>query len=784
MTNVLLPEGRAEPYLILGERSSEEGVDMGIVIALLVMGFSGNIAQVLLLRELLVTFYGNELSIGLTLANWLILEAMGSFLIGKMADRIERRVEAFVVLQLLFSLSLPLAVHLTRIAKGLMGVTPGEAVGLASIFYASFLILAPISVPHGAQFTFGCRIYSSLTKEEAPSIGRVYIYETLGTILGGLAFTYLIIPYLHSMQIAIGLGALNFVSGLLLIRPLRREGIRRVIAAALLLLMAFSVYLLSFNGCDRLHIRSIQMQWRGHEVLHYQNSIYGNIMVTKRGEQYTFFSDGIPLITTPVPDITFVEEFVHLPLLSHPAPRDVLLVSGGVGGVLTEILKHPVERVDYAELDPLIIKLVARYTTPLTERELASPRVHLKHIDGRLFVKTTPLKYDLVMISFSSPSTIQLNRFFTREFFQMVRRILREDGILAIISPGSLTYLSEELRDLNVCLLSTLEEVYPYIRIIPGDFNLFLASASPAVSAIDAATLTQRLEARHIDTRLLTGFHIEYRLHERWLNWFLDSLRKSEGTRINRDLVPAGLFYDLALWNAQFYPRLRGAIRAIGRTSFWTFAALLALSALLFAAARISVPRLRGASIPLAVATTGIAGMAFDLVLILAFQSFYGYVYYQIGLLVTAFMAGAAVGSLWMTRRLGQIKRSREYFLGVESALALFSAALPMAFLLFQSLIDHPLVFSSLPAVFLLLEAIAGVLIGSEFPLASKIYLRQIGRLGGVAGVLYASDLLGGWVGALVISVILIPVLGIVETCLLVVALKLISLILLATSPL
>jgi len=94
----------------------------------------------------------------------------------------------------------------------------------------------------------------------------------------------------------------------------------------------------------------------------------------------------------------------------------------------------------------------------------------------------------------------------------------------------------------------------------------------------------------------------------------------------------------------------------------------------------------------------------------------------------------------------------------------------------------RPLVFSSLPAVFLLLEAVAGFLIGLEFPLASKMYLKESKRLGGVAGVLYASDLLGGWLGALFVSVALVPVLGIVETCLLVVALKLVSLFLVATS--
>lgn len=752
-----------------------------VVFAILVVGLSGIVAQVLLLRELLVTFYGNELSIGLILANWLILEAFGSSVIGRMADRIERRIEAFIGLQLLFSLSLPLTVYLTRIAKNLIGIMPGEAVGLVPILYVSFLVLAPISISHGAQFTFGCKIYSSLTREEAPSVGEVYIYETLGTIVGGLLFTYLLIPHFHSMQIAIGLAALNLVSSLLLVRHWSK---RKLLASALILLLAFNAYLLTFNGCHRLHIRSIQSQWKGHEVLHYENSIYGNIMVTKRGKQYTFFSDGIPIITTPVPDITFVEEFVHLPLLAHPSPKNVLLISGGVGGVLSEILKHPVERVDYAELDPLIIDMVAKYTTPLTERELENSKVHLKRIDGRLFVKRTSLKYDVVMISFSSPSTLQLNRFYTEEFFRMVKEILKDEGILVVTSPGSLTYLSEELRDLNLCIHGTLEKVYPHIRIIPGYFNLYLASTSPQVLAVDPPTLTQRLEGRHIETQLLTGAHIEYRLHERWLNWFLESLGRGEAVRTNKDLLPLGLFYDLALWNAQFSPYLRGAVRLIGKASIWTFIVPLAVFGLLLLAASTQVPKLRRLPIPLAIGATGVGGMAYDLVLSLAFQSLYGYIYYQIGLLVTAFMVGVAVGGRWMTRNLNRIERDVACFVKIELALLLFSAALPAMLLLFKSIMGQPLVFSSLPAVFLLLEATAGLLIGLEFPLASKMYLKDSERIGGVAGILYASDLLGGWLGALFISVALVPVLGIVETCMLVVGLKLISLTLLATSSL
>ena len=90
---------------------------------------------------------------------------------------------------------------------------------------------------------------------------------------------------------------------------------------------------------------AIKIQWKGQDVVHYQNSIYGNVAVIKENEQYTFFSDGIPIITTPVPDITFVEEFVHLPMLFHPGPEEVVVIGAGAGGVVNEILKHPVKRV-------------------------------------------------------------------------------------------------------------------------------------------------------------------------------------------------------------------------------------------------------------------------------------------------------------------------------------------------------------------------------------------------------------------------------------------------------
>ncbi|MCK5063774.1 MAG: hypothetical protein KAQ97_00755, partial [Candidatus Fermentibacteraceae bacterium] len=196
-------------------------------LAIVGMGFSGIVAQILILRELFITFLGNELSIGIVLANWLVLEAIGCFIAGKIADRIRNRIETFIGITLLFSLSFPVAIYLIRILKEIIGIGPGEGLGLLHILFSSFLILLPVSIPHGAQFSLGCKAYSDIRSgnfstsgirrknksdySEAGPIGRIYVIETIGTIVGGVALTYLLIPYFHSFEIAIGIALLNSV---------------------------------------------------------------------------------------------------------------------------------------------------------------------------------------------------------------------------------------------------------------------------------------------------------------------------------------------------------------------------------------------------------------------------------------------------------------------------------------------------------------------------------------------------------------------------------------------
>ncbi len=138
----------------------------------------GIIAQIILIRELLVSFLGNELTIGVIFANWLVLEAIGSFVFGKYVEKIKRKLEVYIFLQLIFSIGFPFSIYLSRVFKNILLITPGEGLGLIQVYYSSLLILLPTALPHGALFSFGCRLSNEVQSKEASSIGKVYVFET------------------------------------------------------------------------------------------------------------------------------------------------------------------------------------------------------------------------------------------------------------------------------------------------------------------------------------------------------------------------------------------------------------------------------------------------------------------------------------------------------------------------------------------------------------------------------------------------------------------------------
>lgn len=752
-----------------------------IRIAIFITGLSGFVGQMILLRELLIVFSGNELSIGIILANWLILEAFGSFLVGRKADRSTRPLTAYVWITLLFAVSLPTMLFLTRLLRMVLGISIGQGIGILPILYGSLLILLPVSLFHGALFTFGCKVFADVNTSESKSVGKAYVLETMGTIAGGVIWTFLLIRFFHSFSIALGISTLNvLVCLILLMKETRSGGFATRIPFALSMILLWTGVFLFFSGhTERIHQLSIDAQWAPQHLVNYQNSQYSNIAIIEKEGQYTYFLDGVAHLITPIPDISFVEEFTHLPLMAHSEPKNLLVLSGGAGGIIHQALQHPtVKLLDYAELDPVLLDLLRRFPTDLTELELTDNRVNVQHVDGRLFLKTTDSIYDIILIGVGTLSDLQTNRFYTHEFFTLLSSILEEDGIIAFSIPGSMTFLSNELRNLNASVYHTARLVFPYVRVIPGEgSNLFLASASNEIFDLDIHRFAERVVQRELRANITVPRHIENKLHPGWIQWFE---RFIEGSipHINQDFRPIGVFYYLAHWNTLYNPELEGLFHWFENLELWMILLVfVGIYGVLFLVRR-KKARLE-IGIPFSISTTGFSGMVFDLALIFSFQALYGYVFAWIGLLVSVFMLGSALGAIMITSLLPRMKDPQKVFLILDACVIGFSLLLPLVFFLIQPFLTRPGVYLALRWVILTLSLISGCIISAQFPLANHMRLSHHKKLSHTAGLLYGSDLLGGWFGGLIGGVLLLPVLGLAGTCMVVAMLKVTSFIVL-----
>ncbi|HOE16950.1 MAG TPA: fused MFS/spermidine synthase [Syntrophorhabdaceae bacterium] len=743
-----------------------------LIPVLLIVGFSGIVAQTILLRELLIIFSGNELSIGVIIGSWVIWEAAGAYLGGRRKESPHNNSGLFIVSMILFSFFFTATIYGIRIAKVLAGIPPEIGAGIMPILYMSFSVLLPAGLLHGFVFTLMCTIHDQATGEGPSSVGKVYFYETLGTVLGGACVNYLFIPYLQSFQIALSMAVLNGIACLFISLPFF-ERKRALQATAGLLCVIIPSAMLIGGSADRMHRDAIRRQWQGKNVVHYANTLYQNIVVMESYGQYTFFSDGIPLITTPVPDIAFVEEFVHFPMLHHSSPEKILVLHGGAGGVIKEILKYPtVKQVDYVETDPLLLKTIKRFPTDMTRKELGSPLVRLHFTDGRIFVKKRQAQYDVVLLGLPPPSTLRVNRFFTHEFFDSVKGALKKRGIFAFTINGSFTYYSKELKDLNSCILNTLSGVFPNFFVIPGDANLVLASPSADTFYCSPSALYGRIVRYGFKTDLISLPHLTYRLDEDRRNWFMSSI-KTPDKQVNRDLAPAGLFLNIVYQNILFTPSLKKPLELLRGIDLPALSIFLAA---LFSFLFFLTGSYRRFVIPFAIGSTGFTAMIFELILLFGFQIFYGYIFYEVGILITTFLGGMAMGAIIMTVRLKNMKDPARAIMFIEAGIILFAVLLLLVFSLLEVSYRYSPAFMHL--LFIALLFISGIITGAEFPLANALYLED-NTVGRTVGIIYGADLLGGWIGGIAGGFILLPILGLLQGCILIAMLKTASLLLL-----
>ena len=734
-----------------------------LLLSAFLVGFSSMIGQIVLMRELMVVFYGNELSLGLALGAWLLWGSVGSWALGKTADSVKNRKRLISLIQLAIPFILMLSIFVARGVRLIFKLTPGQIMGLPYMIGSVFLVLSLYCMSLGYLFVLVARSVALATGHPSSGVGKAYLFEGLGASVGGLLAGLILIRRLNPFEIAAVVGAVCFLTALILQIPRGDPiliGLSALFFPALLICLPTGVL-------EKLNGLSSSMQWRGMKVETNRNSVYGNIVVTSYDSQYNFFENGIWVFTSG--DRLSAEESVHYVMLQHPHPKKVLLIGGGLNGSGNEVLKHGIERLIYIELDPTLVRIARRYLKDEL-RFLNDPRVKLIHTDARFFIKRTKERFDVIIVNLPDPHTAMLNRFYSLEFFREVERILNPGGIISLSLTSSENYLSFEQRELLRSIQRTMLEVFPDVVVLPGGVNFVIGQKQDGRNlTLKPETLISRLKERGVQTLFVSEYYIPYRLTPDRVDYIGKVLEKPGKVRLNRDYRPIGYFYDMVLWSSQFRQRTEGGRLAnwVTGVKTWHLAVLiLILSTIGFLITR-RVGREGMSGIALSIGTTGFSEISFQVVVMLAFQVLYGYVYYKLSIILTSFMIGLVLGSWTVSRWMGRFRDKIRTYVWVQVSICLYPLMLALVITFLARFGGGRPAFLSVQTAFSLLPIVAGFIGGFQFPLANDILLAGLPRVGRVVGLLYGLDLFGSCLGAFLTSAFLIPLLGIYDTCLL-----------------
>ncbi len=722
--------------------------------ACIILGFSSMAAQIILFREFMVAFYGNELTLGIMLAVWLFWVGLGSALGNRIAIRWTLTPRGLSWWYLLISLFTLAAMFLIRFSKQILGTAPAEIVGFVPMLLFGLLALAPLCLVLGVTFVLNSKAWT-FDETRIFTVNRVYLWESLGAALAGFAVTFILIPNFSDFAIAYMLIVLNlvFFANLLF----RRSATWARLAALAVTVLVVGAFLVSNSGRWLDHYTAARM-WRSLPLVFSEDSRYGNIAVTKQQEQITFYENGLMLFSSP--DDFSAEEAVHFALLEHPHPRSLLLIGGGMGGALAQALKYDSLRIDYAELDPELIKIGKSYLPEMEIRSLENPLVVIRLVDGRLYVRQNlesdrPARYDVIILNLPDPSTAQLNRFYTAGFFSMARFSLNPDGVFSFRVTSAENYISDELGLYLSSLYRTLASVFEKVKVLPGGNAIFLASGKRNLLFDDWQTLVSRLKQRGIKTSFVNENFLPDRLSPERIALINEALIGEVG-RMNSDLEPVCYFYNSILWSKQFNSLEKPVLLYLSSVKrLWFVVALGFAFVLVFFLGLTS----RSRSSKLALATVLVAGFTsilLEIILVLCFQVLYGYVYSMIGLIFTLFMLGLFLGAIIVQRT----AQRREIGFGILARVQLLQVVfLLILFILITVLAGTSISRAATVTILFMMIFLSGLLGGMLFALGNHLFVSR--RSTRKAGTGYAVDLFGSAVGALLASAILIPLLGI-----------------------
>ena len=749
------------------------------VLTITTTGFVATVAQIIIIRELLVLFYGNELSAGLVFAGWLLWSGLGSGLAGRWASKVPAHISLLRQMLVLLSALLPLSVLFIRATRIIWALPAGELPSIGKILLISFAATGLLCPVTGALFGI-CWAMHRRQQERQPLV--IYLGEALGSAVGGLLFYFLFLPYGSVFTTLWITAGTSLCISWWLFRPWRP--ISGLLPGHWTWVVVSLLIVSGVIAGSRLDLASRRWQW-GENLSAVYDTAFHNIALLQKDDQASVFTNGLWLFSEP--DRLSAENGVHLALLQHPAPKSILILGGGMAGLLDELFKQPdVRNVDYVEPDPDFIRLIRPHLSAAADASLQDPRLRVFHLDPRVIMRRTAARYDVILMNMGDPITAQMNRFYTKEFFALAKKRLLPGGIFSFAVSGGESMLGPTQARFLGSIKKTLLQVFAETLVYPGDPIRFFATDRTGLLLTDSAALADRLTQRKLQLTYIRKDSLQDALSPWRLDYLQSILENISGTVVNRDYFPICYFHNLTMWAVQWHEGLLHVLNMMAAVKLqWLWTAL-AVAGGAIVAVFWTGRRKTGLAIAASICVSGAVEMVLQVVFILGFQIMHGFVYRQLALIIAFFMTGLAVGAGWVSWKhpfLPQTGSAYRQFVRIQALVCTLPIGLLLFFRLVQAGIWDGLSPAAMGWVFSALSLITGIVGGVHFALAVMAMAAEGVAVEKIGGGFYALDLAGAAAGALIAAIFVLPIYGIMNTLILLSILSVISLLSLLRRP-
>ncbi|MFO7736576.1 MAG: hypothetical protein R6W70_10260, partial [bacterium] len=509
------------------------------------LGFLTVISQTVLLREMLVQLNGNEIVFSIFLSLWLVITGLGT-LSHRISASFFDVYSKLRLLSLLYCLMPIIQFVLLRIAVEYFTPATGVVLDIPVVFLIGTLVLAPGCLTAGYIFPLIC--------DFAPLSGRslqtVYLLESVGMITGGL-YLYTGVKFVHHMPILFSAVFLT-----LLMNRLAFGTVKRLILTIIL----FVLTIFSNNIFHAMH----NTVYKPDTLLITSDSPFGRLDVTDSGNQKNYYWNGQFMASDKTGQKVYKN--TGFSFLQHEAPESVLVIGGLFSGYAKIFSKqYGLKQIHFTEMDPDVVSLWKK-TVPDNIHE----KVEIFPIDALRFLRTTEDRYDIVFLNLPDPLSMQVNRYYTKEFFELLSsRLSPGAAVITNISTGRDIVL-EEQRSYAGIIWKTFSEVFKNTVFIPGDDVLFIGSSDSYISN-DLDTLTKRYHEKEIDIPWFTPAVILSSCNDLGKNRFMESIGRIDQYRINTFAEPEAFLASLQFNFRKFGLKVRPAVKWLRSNSFKVF---------------------------------------------------------------------------------------------------------------------------------------------------------------------------------------------------------------------